>query len=178
MKDQVGFKPVVKLVVFWAVFMVLYFLYRTFPVFPLSIISGITESNFQHYKATFFAFLIVDGIEWLVYRKRITDGQGFWYGRLLTAVIAPWIVFLLWYIAPALYGQFPATWMEIVYANLITLLATVVTLTLERGFLTMTFSRELKMVVWGLALVALLLYMVFTFSHLPWADVFVEPQWR
>jgi len=120
----------------------------------------------------------VDGIEWLVYRKRITDGQAFWYGRLLAAVFAPWMIFLIWYLSPALYGQFPATWMEIVYANLVTIVATLITLTLERGFLGMTFTRDLKIVVWVLIGVSVLLYQVFTFSHLPWADVFVEPQWR
>ena len=178
MEKPAGFKPALKFLLIYLVFMLLYGLYRTFPVFPLSIISGTTESNFQHYKATFFTFLIVDLIEFLVYRKKVRDLAGFWYPRLLTAVFSPWPVFLLWYIAPAVYGQFHPVVLEIVYANIMTILAILCNLTLERLFLQAAFSRAGKVVVWGLLLASILIYMVFTFSHLPWADVFVEPQWR
>jgi hypothetical protein len=172
------FKPALKVFLVYLVFMLMYAAYRFFPVFPLSIVCGVSESTFQHFKATFFAFLIVDLIEFLVFRKRIEALSGFWHARLLAAVVSPWPVFLMWYIAPALHGQFhPVVW-EILYANGITILASAVTVTLERGFLRMPFSGGLKRVVWALLGISLLLYMVFTFSHLPWADVFVEPQWR
>lgn len=178
MEATAGFRSGWKILLVYLVFMLMYGVFRAFPVFPLSIFCGTTESNFQHYKATFFAFLIADLIEFLAFRKQIKSASLFWYPRLLAAVFSPWPVFLLWYLAPALYGQFhPVVW-EIVYANLMAILATVCTVTLERGFLRMPFSGGLKRVVWALLGISLLLYMVFTFSHLPWADVFVEPQWR
>ena len=178
MYNEPGFKPAQKLAILYVVFMILYGAYRAFPVFPLSIISGITESNFQHYKAAFFTFIIVDLIEFLVFRKRIGSRSAFWYGRLLTAVFTPWAIFLLWYVAPAVYGKFPNVALEIIYANLMTILALVSMLIVENSFLRMPFDREMKIVVWALLLISILLYMIFTFSHLPWADVFTEPQWK
>ena len=96
----------------------------------------------------------------------------------MMALFIPWVVFLLWYIAPAVYGQFPNQSGEIIYANVITILALVCAVILEAGFLRIPISRNLKIVIWGLLLVSLMLYMVFTFSHLPWADVFIEPNWK
>jgi hypothetical protein len=159
--------------------MVLYGLYKVFPVFPLSIICGIKESNFQHYKAAFFSFLILNVIEYFIYRKRITDISAFWYVRILTGTFAPWIIFLLWYISPAVYGnKLPSIPLEIIYANIITILAGYFALTLEQGLATMHFSQSLKVVTITLFVVSIILYMVFTFAYLPWADVFVEPNWR
>ncbi len=178
MEKEIGFKPFAKIILLYLVFMVFYGVYRAFPVFPLSIVSGISESNFQHYKAAFFTFLLVDLIEYLVFRKRIQSLAVFWYGRLLMAVLVPWIIFLFWYIAPAVYGQFPTQLGEIIYANLITILVFISALLLEDGFLRIPFSRNLKILTWVLLLISLLLFMVFTFSHLPWADVFVEPNWK
>jgi hypothetical protein len=178
MEKTPGFKPVTKVIILYLVFMVFYGVYRAFPVFPLSIFSGITESNFQHYKAAFFTFLVVDLIEYLFYHKRIENTSAFWYGRLMMALFIPWVVFLLWYIAPAVYGQFPTQLGEIIYANIVTILALICAVILEAGFLRIPFSRNMKVVVWGLLLVSIMLFMVFTFSHLPWADVFVEPNWK
>lgn len=167
-----------KVGLFYLVFLALYALYRFFPVFPLSIVAGVTESNFQHYKATFFSFLIAGGIEYLIKRREITHLDLFWYPRLLAAVFSPWVVFLLWYIAPAVYGRFPSVALEILYANLITILVGVVVVSLERAFVSIQYTPLLRSLVWGLVLVSVLIYMVFTFSHLPWADVFVEPEWH
>jgi len=94
------------------------------------------------------------------------------------ALFIPWVVFLLWYIAPAVYGKFPTQLGEIIYANIVTILALICAVILEAGFLRIPFSRNMKVVVWALLLVSLMLYMVFTYSHLPWADVFVEPNWK
>lgn len=179
MAAQVGFKPAVKVFLFWLIFLVFYGLYKAWPVFPISIVSGITESNFQHYKTTFFTFLILDGIEYLVYRRQITSRSDFWYLRLLVAVFAPWMVFLLWYLSPAVYGdKMPSIPLEIVYSNLMTILAGYFAITFERGFAALKFSLSLKAITITLTIVSVILYMVFTFSHLPWADVFVEPNWR
>jgi hypothetical protein len=178
MVQTTAFKPAVKVALFYGLFMILYGVYRFFPFFPLSIIAGIVESNFQHYKATFFCFLIANGIEYLVYRKRVSDLESFWYPRLLNTIFAPWVVFLLWYIAPAVYGKFPTVFLEILYANIITILVAVVVVMLEGSFLTMRLTRPVKIVILVLLVVSIGLYIIFTFSHLPWADVFVEPDWR
>jgi hypothetical protein len=172
-----GFKPLIKMVLFWAIFMLLYFAYRFFPVFPLSLICSVTESNFQHYKSTFFAFLILNGIEYFIYRRQIVDWKGYSLSRLAATTFAPWVVFLLWYVSPAVHGRLPTIPVEIVYANLITLMVGYFVAILEEGLVQINYSKNLTFVVLILFVVSILLYVSFTF-RLPWADVFVEPDWR
>jgi len=177
MGDAPGFKPLVKMVLFWSIFMLLYFAYRFFPVFPLSLICSTAESNFQHYKSTFVAFLILNLIEFFVYHRQIVSRKNYALSRLAATTFAPWIVFILWYIAPAVYGKMPTIPLEILYANIITLLVGYFVATLEQGLAQIHYSKSLTAVILTLFVVSILLYVSFTF-RLPWADVFVEPDWR
>jgi len=166
-----------KALAFWAVFIVLYLLYRFFPVFPLSFICGITESNFQHYKAGFFSYLIVNAIEYIWNRRKIQEYDRFIFSRMLATVFLPWIIFLLWYLAPAIIQRWPNNTLEIIYANVITFVVGVFTVLLEGGMEDIRYTMPLKAVIVVLFVASILLYIVFTF-RLPWADVFVEPDWR
>lgn len=177
--QQQTLKTLPKVLLVYAIFMALYVVYRFFPSFPLSVIAAVNESNFQHYKATFFSFVLAGGIEYLTLRKRTAfSNQTFWYPRLLAAVFSPWLVFLFWYIAPAvLGGPFPQTWQEIVYANVVTLITFGAVVHFEKSFGQISFSKPLAGLTVALALTSVFLFMTFTFSHLPWADVFIEPEW-
>jgi len=53
MHHQPGFRPWVKGLLFWVTFMLLFVLRKLAPVIPITLIAGVDESNFQHYKATF-----------------------------------------------------------------------------------------------------------------------------
>jgi len=48
----------------------------------------------------------------------------------------------------------------------------------EQGLSRISYPRELRTIILILTFASLLLYMVFTFVKLPWADVFIEPDWR
>lgn len=172
-----GFHPILKTALFWSIFILLYFAYRTLPVFPLSLICSANESNFQHYKSTFFAFLILNIIEYGVCHRQIPDRKKYFLSRLTSTTFAPWVVFLLWYFAPAVYGKMPTIPLEIIYANIITLLVGYFVACLEEGFAQIEYSNRLGILILILFSVSILLYISFTF-RLPWADVFVEPNWR
>lgn len=162
---------------FWLVFMVMYGVYRFFPVFPLSIICGTTETVFQHFKAAFFAYLITAGLEYWFNRKRISDREGFLYSRLQSALFIPWVIFLIWYIAPALGLRFSIP-LEIVWANFSLLVVAVCVLILERSWETAAVTRAQKTVIWALVALSAVLFVRFTFGPMPWTDVFIEPDWR
>jgi hypothetical protein len=166
-----------KALAFWGVFLTLYAVYKFFPIFPLSLICGVTESNFQHYKAGFFSYLIVNLVEYAWNHRKITDRESFIFSRLSATIFLPWIIFLLWYIAPALIGRWPNNVLEIVYANVITFVVGLFTVILESGLESVPYNRSLKVVLVTLFLASIMIYIVFTF-RLPWADVFVEPDWR
>jgi len=163
---------------FWGIFLLLYFAYKNFPVMPLKIICAVTESNFQHYKASFFSWLILCLSEFVLIRKKIGDREVWFYSRICTATIIPWFVFVLWYLGPALYGKMPSIPLEILYANIITLLVGFTGAIFEQGLSHITYFRELKAVILVLCVSSVILYMTFTFVNLPWADVFIEPDWR
>lgn len=167
----------IKAVAFWIVFLILYVLYRFFPIFPISLISGTTESVFQHFKEGFYAYLIVNLIETALVYRRIPDRVSYLYARITATVLLPWLIFLLWYIAPAVIGRWPNNVYEIIYANLITFLVGLFAVTLERGFEQIEYTRGIKLVTLTLFFVSILLYLVFTY-RLPWTDVFIEPDWR
>jgi len=164
-------------IVFYAVFMVMYLVYRFVPIFPLNLICGITESNFQHYKAGFFAYLIASLIEFGFKRRTIRNRESFCFSRLTATTFLPWFIFILWYIAPAVYGKWPQVTLEIIYANVIIIITGMFVATFERGLEQIAYARQLKAVILILFLVSIGLYLIFTF-RLPWADVFVEPSWR
>jgi hypothetical protein len=179
MAEQTGFKLGWKTFYYWLIFIAMYGIYKALPVFPLSIICGINESNFQHYKATFFALLILALIEYAVHRRKIADLAGFWHPRLLMAVLAPWFVFLIWYFAPAVYGQkMPNIGLEVLYSNVTTVISGFVILVFEQAFTQIRFTKLQRSLLYVLLALSVLYYLVFTFAYLPWADVFIEPQWR
>lgn len=177
MKQFLQKKVVWKTLAFWGVFMLFYFIYKYFPNGVFAIFCGITESCFQHFKAGFFSYSCVNLIEYGVNRRKISNRDSFIYSRMTATVILPWIIFLLWYIAPALYGPWPNNTCEIIYANFIIILVGLFTVILEQGFDTALFKKSQKTVLIILFLVSIMLYIRFTYN-LPWADVFVEPDWR
>ena len=164
--------------IYWITFLLLYFAYKFIPSAPLKLICAINESNFQHYKASFFSWIIVSLGEFLWIRRKIQDRQVFLYSRMATATILPWFVFILWYMGVAIFGRLPSIPLEIVYANIITIAVGMFAAIFEQGVSLITYPREFKIILLILFLSSLVIYMVFTFGNLPWADVFIEPVWK
>lgn len=179
MSTAPGFKLGWKTFYYWLIFVAMYGIYKAWPVFPLSIFCGTNESNFQHYKATFFALLLLALIEYAVHRRQITDLAGFWHPRLLMALVAPWFVFLIWYFAPAVYGQkMPNIGIEVLYSNIATLISGFLIIVFEQAFKQIRFTPLQRNCLYVLLVLAVMYYVIFTFAYIPWADVFVEPQWK
>jgi hypothetical protein len=172
------FSDYFKSLCFWIVFLVIYFIYKYIEWAPLMAICSINESNFQHYKAAFFSWIIISVVEYPMVKGRISDSSSFFYSRMATATILPWFIFILWYIGPAVYGRMPNITLEIAYANVITILAGISGVIFEKGLSGIKYFRELKILIIFLFLVSLMHYIIFTFFKMPWADVFTEPVWR
>jgi len=111
-----------KLLGFWAGFLILHYAYAFFPILPLKLVSGINESFFQHIKIVFFAYLIVNLVEFLTRSKVFENRESFILTRLFSTTLLPWFVFIIWFIAPAYYGLIGDVAIEILYANIALLL--------------------------------------------------------
>jgi hypothetical protein len=164
----------IKLLGYWAGFLILHYSYDFLPILPIKIISGINESFFQHIKVGFFAFLIVNLIEYFIRRKDIENMESFIFTRVFSTTILPWFIFIIWFIAPAYYGPINNVAIEILYANIALILSGICILAIEQTMESATFQALSKVVIISLFFVSISLYIIFTFN-LPWADVFAVP---
>ncbi len=150
------------------------FAYKLLPLPAVGLVGAVHEAVFQHMKAAFYAYLLVSAIEIAVVRPR---SHGFIMSRLLSAVLSPWLIFLAWYIAPAVYGPMPTVLLEIIYANVVLVLAISACIVVERDLARLPYSRGFRSVIVASFLVLILLFTTFSFRT-PWADLFaVPPGW-
>jgi hypothetical protein len=170
----IGKRTYLKLLGFWAGFLILHYSYDFLPILPIKLISGINESFFQHIKTVFFAYLIVNLVEYLTRGKDIENGESFIFSRLFSTTILPWFVFIIWFMAPAYYGPIENVAVEILYANIALLLSGFCALVVEQTMDGIRYQNLSKVVIIGLFVISLSLYIIFTFK-LPWADVFADP---
>ena len=171
---MIGKRYYLKLLGFWAGFLILHYSYDFLPILPIKFISGINESFFQHIKIVFFAYIIVNLVEYLTRRKDIENRENFILTRLFSTTILPWFVFIIWFIAPAYYGPIGNVAFEILYANIALLLSGFCALVLEQTMDGIPYQNLSKVVIIALFVISMSLYIIFTFK-LPWADVFADP---
>lgn len=177
MRPLAGFQPWVKALLFWVVFMILYALQKIAPVIPINLFAAVNESSFQHFKATFFAYIFISLIEFFIFKKKIANKKSYGFARLTASIFAPWIVFLTWYLMAATYGRLPNNFFEILWGNIVTLAVGFLAATLERGWEQIDYNRPMTISLLSLFAFSILLYIVLTFK-LPWADVFMEADWK
>ncbi len=103
----------IKVLLYLIIFSALHFGYDLTGWVILTPICGIDESIFQHLKMGFWAYLITSIIEFLTVKKKFGDSGTFWYPRFLSAIIIPWIIFLIWYIVPATFGKLSSASIEV-----------------------------------------------------------------
>ena len=166
----------VKAVAFLPVFLVLHYAYKWLPWAGLAWFSSTGEAVYQHMKIGFFAYGVLCGLEYALVRP--ADRQRFVDTRLLATILVPWGIFFGWYIAPALYGrQMPSDALEIVYANMIILGVLGMVGVIERSLERFAFPRRMRVVLWIIAGILVMEFVIFSYRA-PWADVFtVPPGW-
>jgi hypothetical protein len=161
-----------KLLVFWVLFLILHFSYSWFPNPIVAVFSGTNECIMQHAKIGFIAYSIASLIEYLLWKRKQPGRRSSFNARVLTALFFPWVMFIIWYIAPAFYGQpMPTVAAEIIYAN-IALLAVGGTLAwAETDLEKIVLSPWKERLLWFLWVLSLVEMVIFTF-RIPWADFF------
>lgn len=162
--------------VYLCIFDFLHYCYDWFPNVFVQIFSGINESFFQHWKIGYYAYIILTIGELIIFRKKIAEEgkEKFIYSHLLSAIILPMIVFIIWYIAPAVYGPIPVFWIEIVYSILACYISVLIMSIIEQYLKEIDYRMPLKIIIWILNLLLIMQFTIFTFK-LPWADVFADP---
>ena len=156
---------------FLAIFLIFHYAYDWSGWQWTTFFAATAETMFQHMKIGFYAFLSLSGLEILFFRHKIKNLSSFIDARLLGSMLLPWGMFLLWYIAAAIYGPLPNIAVEIIYANVVTIALVIMTLTLSDQWQQIHFSASARFWIIFLTLNAVLLFTVFTYN-IPWAPFF------
>jgi len=162
-----------KLVLFWVLFLVLHFIYDWLPYPIVAIFSGNSEAVAQHMKISFFAYAFASLIEFAWLRIPKPDRLRFLDSRLLGLLIVTFGT-MLWYIVPAIRGVgMPNDLLEILYANLVILLVGLGAVLLERDLARIQFSRASRaaLILFNLSLITILILGTF---RIPWGGFWYQ----
>lgn len=162
-----------KALIYLIIFALLHFGYESTGLQFLKTICGINESVFQHLKMGFFAYFFASLIEYGIIRRRFS-GNNFWCSRALATIFIPWIIFLIWYLAPAIWGKFSTITAELSWALIVTYISGIFGGILENGVEKAKVSSKFKMIIFILFAISTFLFVWFTYK-LPWVDLFVDP---
>jgi len=170
-------KTYIKALLFLGVFSVLHFGYELTGWKFLIPICGINESVFQHLKMAFWAYIISSALERIPSKgktaKSVSKAE-FWYSRLLSAVIVPWLIFILWYFLPAVYGRAKSLFVDLCWSLLATFTVALFAAQLEQEIQKLTLSKDTRLLIIFLVVASGFLFVFFTFK-LPWIDLFINP---
>ncbi len=136
---------------------------------------GIDESIFQHLKMAFWAYLLTNLIEFFIVKQKTKNTSSFWYPRFLSAVFVPWIIFLIWYLMPAIFGRLQSNLIEVFWAISVTYISGIFGVSIERSIEQTKISKTFRIVIISLLIISAFLYIKFTYT-LPWVDMFVNPE--
>ncbi|MDH4140074.1 MAG: DUF6512 family protein [Coriobacteriia bacterium] len=153
-----------KLVAVWALFLVLHFSYETFPNMLFKLIGEEGETTFFHMKMLFFAYLLVSIVEFVARRKTLVSTSSFASSRALVSVAYPWLTITIWFFAEAVGLTMHNLAVELVYANLATLLGIYMALLMEEFLGGLDFRPSAKAMIALVFACALLSYTAFSFT--------------
>lgn len=164
----------VKVLLLQVAFLLLHFLYEWAPGPVTAIFSATNESVYQHMKVAFFAYLLVSLLEYLLVRQRLAAPARFLHARALTAVFFPLLVIPWYYTSAAYFVRIESLFLEILFANVATVLNSISGILIEQHLEQVVFSRGLKWFTVALLAITLSEFIIFTY-RLPWLDVFANP---
>ncbi|MGQ9800599.1 MAG: DUF6512 family protein [Candidatus Saccharicenans sp.] len=141
----------------------------------LKLFCGVNESIFQHLKMAFWAYLLASLVEYPVLKRKKKKYESFWIPRFFSASIVPWTIFLVWYLAPATGGKLSPSYLEIIWALVVSFFSGLAGGLIERTLEEQRLAFCFKVLVIFLVVVSAFLYITFTYN-LPWIDMFRAPE--
>ena len=114
----------------------------------------------------------------MIKRKVIGNREQFGFARNLIRLYlhlddVPLILY-----PPAVYGEYQLVISEIVSANIILYTTSIIVIVAERHFEQIQYSKEFKFILIIMCIIAMSLYVIYTYKD-PWFDVFaIPPGWE
>jgi len=136
---------------------------------------GINESVFQHLKMAFWAYVLLSLVEFSLLKKRQdTRIKNFVHSRMLSTVLLPWVILLIWYLLPGVFGRVESLFVEVLWAVLVTYLSGLFVAQIEKEVEKVQFQTATKVVLITVTAISAFLFVLFTY-RLPWIDLFANP---
>lgn len=148
----------------WLLFLALHFSYAAFPSTLFQLIGEQSETTFSHMKMLFVAYLAASAVEFVLRRKDRGHTRNFLSARALIAVAYPWLTITIWFSAEALGVKMPGLLVELVYANLVTMLGIYLALQLEQLLEGVAFRSAVTVMIALVFACAALSYTSFSFK--------------
>ncbi|AHD17925.1 hypothetical protein THEMA_03170 [Thermotoga maritima MSB8] len=158
-----------KALIFLGIYAVLHFGYELSGWELLKPICGVDESVFEHLKIGFWAYFFTNIIEYFFAKKK----HGFWYPRILSTVLLPWFIVLIWYMLPVFFGHVESLAVDLSWAFVVTFLAAILSEILEKDLERNSLGTALKIVIVVLFIISIIFYTAFSYEK-PWIDVFTK----
>jgi len=137
---------------------------------------GTDESVFQHLKMAFWGYVLLSVVEYFLLKKRIKEKiKNFWYSRIFSTVLIPWIIVLTWYLLPAIFGRAKFLILEVLWGTLITYLSGIFVAQIEKETEKTQFKIGTRIILLILIVISVFLFILFTYK-LPWIDLFINPE--
>ena len=155
----------VKTILFLLISMVIHYAGKMIPGFFLHFFLPTQESIFQHTKIIFYAYLIVNLIDWKYFKANV-------YKVIFIATIMTYPMMLIFYLPTSLFGAMEHFWSEFAWAIGATYLTGFVTLTIEKGIAVRGKMLEVVSVI----LFCIMIFLLARFTYVePWVDYFQIP---
>lgn len=148
----------------WILFLLLHFSYERFPNTFFQIIGEEGETSYFHMKMLFFAYAFTTLVEYLFRRKELSNPINFPYARMLIAVVFPWMTISMWFSAQALGIVITNITLEIIYANIVTLIGIYFAIRADEALENIEYRPSLRNLILLFFVTALLGYVSFSFN--------------
>jgi hypothetical protein len=166
-----GMNIILKAIIYLIFYSLLHFGYELTNWSFLIPFSGTNESVFQHLKLAFWAYFLTNIIEYFLIKGKRNE-ENFWYKRLLSTVLIPWLIVIIWYILPGIIGPLESLWLELSWSFFVTFFSALLVIEIERSIT--RISNEFKVVVSLLFLISIFFFIRFSFGT-PYLDIFQIP---
>jgi len=165
-----------KALAFLLIFSVFHFGYEITGWRFLTPFCGINESVFQHLKMAYWSYLFLSVVEYLLVNKgKKRRVSNFLYSRALSTILIPWVIFIIWYMLPAILGSKAPFAVELSWAIISTLLSFMAVAKIEKETESIAFGTMTRIVLITLIIISSFLFVKFTYK-LPWIDLFQNPE--
>ncbi len=164
-----------KIVLYVLIFSLLHFGYELTGWDFLIPFCGTDESVYEHLKMGFWSYLLASSVEFFLLKRKHRPIDSFWSSRLISTILIPWLIVLVWYVVPGIVGKVESIAVELTWAFAVVIISGIVCVAFERSIERIHFGATVRLLILILFVVSIFFFVRFSYSR-PWIDLFQNPE--